>query len=140
MEGFCISDQSPCVPLPHHQVFKKAYIPRTLTEVSHYERDVDLMRAKEAETDVGGHRDNVRTASDLVPFHVLARTDKSGRKRLNSPVTCVMSVPPVKISRDAVLQVLYQTLTGMKQDLSGVQTVRSPPPRPNPHFLFVSIQ
>lgn len=43
------------------QVFKKAYIPRTLTEVSHYERDVDLMRAKEEESAISGHDDNVRT-------------------------------------------------------------------------------
>ncbi|XP_075878302.1 serine/threonine-protein kinase RIO1 isoform X2 [Nelusetta ayraudi] len=59
------------------EVFKKAYIPRTLTEVSHYERDVDLMRAKEEESAISGHDDNV----------------------------------------------LYQTLTGLKKDLSGVQTV-----------------
>ena len=44
------------------QVFKKAYIPRTLTEVSHYERDVDLMRTKEEESAVSGQRDTVRTA------------------------------------------------------------------------------
>ncbi|XP_049455270.1 serine/threonine-protein kinase RIO1 [Epinephelus fuscoguttatus] len=59
------------------EVFKKAYIPRTLTEVSHYERDVDLMRTKEEESAICGHDDNV----------------------------------------------LYQTLTGLKKDLSGVQTV-----------------
>lgn len=45
---------------PPPQVFKKAYIPRTLTEVSHYERDVDLMRTKEEESAVCGHNDNVR--------------------------------------------------------------------------------
>ncbi|XP_077415875.1 serine/threonine-protein kinase RIO1 [Vanacampus margaritifer] len=57
------------------EVFKKAYIPRTLTEVSHYERDVDLVRTAEL---AGGRRhDNV----------------------------------------------LYQTLTGLKKDLSGVQMV-----------------
>uniref|UniRef100_A0A3Q2GHJ7 non-specific serine/threonine protein kinase n=1 Tax=Cyprinodon variegatus TaxID=28743 RepID=A0A3Q2GHJ7_CYPVA len=65
------------------EVFKKAYIPRTLTEVSHYERDVELMRSKEEESAISGHHDNV----------------------------------------------LYQTLTGLKKDLSGVQTVR---------FLFPS--
>ncbi|XP_022622085.1 serine/threonine-protein kinase RIO1 isoform X2 [Seriola dumerili] len=59
------------------EVFKKAYIPRTLTEVSHYERDVDLMRTKEEESALSGHDDNI----------------------------------------------LYQTLTGLKKDLSGVQTV-----------------
>ncbi|KAL6103655.1 riok1 [Pungitius sinensis] len=59
------------------EVFKKAYIPRTLTEVSHYERDVDLMRTKEEESAICGHSDNV----------------------------------------------LYQTLTGLRKDLSGVQTV-----------------
>ncbi|XP_040000757.1 serine/threonine-protein kinase RIO1 [Xiphias gladius] len=59
------------------EVFKKAYIPRTLTEVSHYERDVDLMRTKEEDSAITGHDDNI----------------------------------------------LYQTLTGLKKDLSGVQTV-----------------
>ncbi|XP_036940381.1 serine/threonine-protein kinase RIO1 [Acanthopagrus latus] len=59
------------------EVFMKAYIPRTLTEVSHYERDVDLMKTKEEESAISGHQDNV----------------------------------------------LYQTLTGLKKDLSGVQTV-----------------
>ncbi|KAM9844871.1 serine/threonine-protein kinase RIO1 [Aulostomus maculatus] len=59
------------------EVFKKAFIPRTLTDVSHYERDVDLMRMKEEESAISGHNDNV----------------------------------------------LYQTLTGLKKDLSGVQTV-----------------
>ncbi|XP_040924082.1 serine/threonine-protein kinase RIO1 isoform X2 [Betta splendens] len=59
------------------EVFKKAYIPRTLTEVSHYERDIDLMRLKEEESVIGGQSDNI----------------------------------------------LYQTLTGLKKDLSGVQTV-----------------
>ncbi|XP_034411766.1 serine/threonine-protein kinase RIO1 isoform X2 [Cyclopterus lumpus] len=59
------------------EVFMKAYIPRTLTEVSHYERDVDLMRMKEEESAIFGHDDNV----------------------------------------------LYQTLTGLRKDLSGVQTV-----------------
>lgn len=48
-------------PTSPWQVFKKAYIPRTLTEVSHYERDVDLMRAKEEESAISGHDDNVRT-------------------------------------------------------------------------------
>ncbi|XP_075338566.1 serine/threonine-protein kinase RIO1 isoform X2 [Odontesthes bonariensis] len=59
------------------EVFKKAYIPRTLTEVSHYERDVDLMRTTEEESAAGGQRDAI----------------------------------------------LYQTLTGLKKDLSGVQKV-----------------
>ncbi|KAM4728658.1 serine/threonine-protein kinase RIO1 [Anableps anableps] len=59
------------------EVFKKAYIPRTLTEVRGYERDVELMRSEEEESAVGGHHDNV----------------------------------------------LYQTLTGLKKDLSGVQRV-----------------
>ncbi|XP_060729967.1 serine/threonine-protein kinase RIO1 [Tachysurus vachellii] len=57
------------------EVFKKAYIPRTLNEVSHYERDVDAM-TKEQENK---QNDNV----------------------------------------------LYQTVTGMKKDLSGVQMVPS---------------
>ncbi|XP_028282679.1 serine/threonine-protein kinase RIO1 [Parambassis ranga] len=59
------------------EVFKKAYIPRTLTEVSHYERDVELLRTKEEESAISGHAENI----------------------------------------------LYQTLTGLKKDLSGVQMV-----------------
>lgn len=47
------------------QVFKKAYIPRTLTDVSHYERDVDLMRTKEEESSISGHDDNVRKIWDV---------------------------------------------------------------------------
>lgn len=57
------------------EVFKKAYIPRTLNEVSHYERDVDAMK-KEQESK---QNDNI----------------------------------------------LYQTVTGLKKDLSGVQRVPS---------------
>ncbi|KAB5535475.1 hypothetical protein PHYPO_G00118060 [Pangasianodon hypophthalmus] len=57
------------------EVFKKAYIPRTLNEVSHYERDVDAMM-KEQESK---QNDNI----------------------------------------------LYQTVTGLRKDLSGVQTVPS---------------
>ncbi|KAK2822945.1 hypothetical protein Q5P01_023010 [Channa striata] len=59
------------------EVFKKAYIPRTLTEVSHFERDVDLMRTKEDELGSSSNNDSI----------------------------------------------LYQTLTGLKKDLSGVQIV-----------------
>lgn len=59
------------------EVFKKAYIPRTLTEVDHYERDVALMKTKEEESAISRQSDNV----------------------------------------------LYQTLAGLKKDLSGVQTV-----------------
>uniref|UniRef100_H3CBM8 Serine/threonine-protein kinase RIO1 n=1 Tax=Tetraodon nigroviridis TaxID=99883 RepID=H3CBM8_TETNG len=55
------------------EVFKKAFIPRTLAEVSTYERDVDLMKQ-----------------------------------------------PPAVGQQQSVL---YQTLTGMKRDLSGVQKV-----------------
>ncbi|XP_012683356.1 serine/threonine-protein kinase RIO1 [Clupea harengus] len=59
-------------------VFKNAYIPRTLTEVSHYERDVDsMMKAKEDESCLNTQNDNI----------------------------------------------LYQTVTGLRKDLSGVQTV-----------------
>uniref|UniRef100_A0AAR2JD40 Serine/threonine-protein kinase RIO1 n=1 Tax=Pygocentrus nattereri TaxID=42514 RepID=A0AAR2JD40_PYGNA len=61
------------------EVFKKAYIPRTLNEVSHYERDVDTMMKKEQ-----GSSENVQN-------------------------DCV----------------LYQTVMGLKKDLSGVQTVPS---------------
>ncbi|XP_072524833.1 serine/threonine-protein kinase RIO1 [Salminus brasiliensis] len=61
------------------EVFKKAYIPRTLNEVSHYERDVDTMMKKEQES------------SEEV------RDDR----------------------------ILYQTVTGMRKNLSGVQTVPS---------------
>ncbi|XP_051943944.1 serine/threonine-protein kinase RIO1 [Hippocampus zosterae] len=49
------------------EVFKKAYIPRTLTEVSHYERDFDLVRTREEETAANQQHDNVlyRTLTGL---------------------------------------------------------------------------
>uniref|UniRef100_A0A6J0TYS4 Serine/threonine-protein kinase RIO1 n=1 Tax=Pogona vitticeps TaxID=103695 RepID=A0A6J0TYS4_9SAUR len=60
------------------EVFKKAYIPRTLTEVKNYERDVDIMmKLKEEDTALNVQQDNI----------------------------------------------LYQTVTGLKKDLSGVQQV-----------------
>lgn len=41
-------------------MFKNAYIPRTLTEVSHYERDVDtMMKAKEEDSSLQTQNDNV---------------------------------------------------------------------------------
>uniref|UniRef100_W5L7D1 Serine/threonine-protein kinase RIO1 n=1 Tax=Astyanax mexicanus TaxID=7994 RepID=W5L7D1_ASTMX len=61
------------------EVFKKAYIPRTLNEVSHYERDVDTMMKKEQESSEDVQDDRI----------------------------------------------LYQTVTGMRKNLSGVQTVPS---------------
>ncbi|XP_075560886.1 serine/threonine-protein kinase RIO1 isoform X3 [Pelecanus crispus] len=58
------------------EVFKKAYIPRTLTEVKNYERDVDIMmKLKEEDMALNVQQDNI----------------------------------------------LYQTVTGLKKDLSGVQ-------------------
>uniref|UniRef100_A0A1D5R5A3 Serine/threonine-protein kinase RIO1 n=1 Tax=Macaca mulatta TaxID=9544 RepID=A0A1D5R5A3_MACMU len=60
------------------EVFKRAYIPRTLNEVKHYERDMDLiMKLKEEDMAVNAQQDNI----------------------------------------------LYQTVTGLKKDLSGVQKV-----------------
>ncbi|KAF4117188.1 serine/threonine-protein kinase RIO1 [Onychostoma macrolepis] len=62
------------------EVFKRAYIPRTLNEVTHYERDVDTMlKKKEAASSEDTNTDNI----------------------------------------------LYQTVTGLRKDLSGVQTVPS---------------
>lgn len=61
------------------EVFKKAYIPRTLNEVSHYERDVDTMMKKEQDSSEDVQDDRI----------------------------------------------LYQTVTGMRKNLSGVQTVPS---------------
>nr|XP_029480123.1 serine/threonine-protein kinase RIO1 [Oncorhynchus nerka] len=62
----------------NEEVFRNAYIPRTLTEVSHYERDVDAMtNMKDDESSHNMQNDNI----------------------------------------------LYQTVTGLKKDLSGVQTV-----------------
>ncbi|XP_056599615.1 serine/threonine-protein kinase RIO1 [Triplophysa dalaica] len=62
------------------EVFMKAYIPRTLNEVAHYERDVDVMlKKKEEESSENTQNDNI----------------------------------------------LYQTVTGLRKDLSGVQTVPS---------------
>ncbi|XP_009324743.1 PREDICTED: serine/threonine-protein kinase RIO1 isoform X2 [Pygoscelis adeliae] len=60
------------------EVFKKAYIPRTLTEVKNYERDVDIMtKLKEEDMALNIQQDNI----------------------------------------------LYQTVTGLKKDLSGVQKI-----------------
>ncbi|XP_067838074.1 serine/threonine-protein kinase RIO1 [Heptranchias perlo] len=60
------------------EVFKNAYIPRTLNEVKHYERDVDIMmKLKEEDMIMDRQHDNI----------------------------------------------LYQTVTGMKKDLTGVQQV-----------------
>ncbi|XP_043921346.1 serine/threonine-protein kinase RIO1 [Protopterus annectens] len=60
------------------EVFKNAYIPRTLNEVKNYERDVDIMmKLKEEDMALNMQHDNI----------------------------------------------LYQTVTGLKKDLSGVQTV-----------------
>ncbi|KAM4705537.1 serine/threonine-protein kinase RIO1 [Rhinophrynus dorsalis] len=60
------------------EVFKKAYIPRTLTEVKNYERDVDTMqKLKEEDMSLNTQQDNI----------------------------------------------LYQTVTGLKKDLSGVEMV-----------------
>ncbi|XP_059201341.1 serine/threonine-protein kinase RIO1 [Centropristis striata] len=68
------SDQRSNQDAVDEEVFKRAFIPRTLTEVSHYERDVEQVREDES---ASGHDDNV----------------------------------------------LYRTLTGLKKDLSGAQTV-----------------
>ncbi|XP_016129584.1 serine/threonine-protein kinase RIO1 [Sinocyclocheilus grahami] len=62
------------------EVFKKAYIPRTLTEVTHYERDVDAMLKKKEE----------------------ASSEDTNTENI-----------------------LYQTVPGLRKDLSGVQTVPS---------------
>ncbi|XP_053570691.1 serine/threonine-protein kinase RIO1 [Bombina bombina] len=60
------------------EVFKKAYIPRTLTDVTNYERDVDVMQnLKEEDMSHNIQHDNI----------------------------------------------LYQTVTGLKKDLSGVEMV-----------------
>ncbi|XP_051990716.1 serine/threonine-protein kinase RIO1-like [Xyrauchen texanus] len=62
------------------EVFKRAYIPRTLNEVTHYERDVDTMlKKKEKKSSEDAQNDNI----------------------------------------------LYQTVTGLRKDLSGVQKVPS---------------
>uniref|UniRef100_S4R4Q7 Uncharacterized protein n=1 Tax=Petromyzon marinus TaxID=7757 RepID=S4R4Q7_PETMA len=59
------------------QVFKKAYIPRTLTDVVDYERDFDqMMQAKEEDAAFSVQHDNI----------------------------------------------LYQTVTGLRKDLTGAQT------------------
>ncbi|XP_012659656.1 serine/threonine-protein kinase RIO1 [Otolemur garnettii] len=60
------------------EVFKRAYIPRTLNEVKNYERDIDIMmKLKEEDMAMNAQQDNI----------------------------------------------LYQTVTGLKKDLSGVQKV-----------------
>ncbi|XP_016133848.1 serine/threonine-protein kinase RIO1-like [Sinocyclocheilus grahami] len=49
------------------EVFKKAYIPRTLNEVTHYERDVDTMLKKKEEASEDTSTDNIlyRTVTGL---------------------------------------------------------------------------
>ncbi|XP_037699704.1 serine/threonine-protein kinase RIO1 isoform X2 [Choloepus didactylus] len=60
------------------EVFKRAYIPRTLNEVKNYERDIDIMmKLKEEDMAMNAQQD----------------------------------------------QILYQTVTGLKKDLSGVQKI-----------------
>ncbi|KAM9233589.1 serine/threonine-protein kinase RIO1 [Dugong dugon] len=60
------------------EVFKRAYIPRTLNEVKNYERDLDIMmKLKEEDMAVSAQQDDI----------------------------------------------LYQTVTGLKKDLSGVQKI-----------------
>lgn len=50
-----------------YQVFKKAYIPRTLTEVKNYERDVDIMiKLKEEDMALNVQQDNVSRLSELL--------------------------------------------------------------------------
>lgn len=50
-------------------MFKNAYIPRTLTEVSHYERDVDsMMKAKEDESCLNTQNDNVSLVNTRMRF------------------------------------------------------------------------
>ncbi|XP_078253857.1 serine/threonine-protein kinase RIO1 [Rhinoraja longicauda] len=61
----------------NEEVFKRAYIPRTLNEVKDYERDVDIMTKFKEENILDRQHDNI----------------------------------------------LYQTVTGMKKDLTGVQRV-----------------
>lgn len=76
MEGLFDFPQTVNVP---PQVFKKAYIPRTLTEVSHYERDVDLMKLKEEESAISGHNDNVsntKTWKQVESVETVEVTDK----------------------------------------------------------------
>ncbi|KAM8838192.1 serine/threonine-protein kinase RIO1 isoform 1-T1 [Synchiropus picturatus] len=70
------------------EVFKKVFIPRTLTDVTHYERDVELMQSRAREQ--------------------------------SSP-----DQPHLK-SREQDDNVLYQTVVGLKQNLTGVQTVGFP--------------
>lgn len=64
--GKLLQAEAPGPTCPHlcppPQVFKKAFIPRTLTEVSTYERDVDLMKEQ---SDAVGHAHSVSTQNLL---------------------------------------------------------------------------
>lgn len=88
------------------QVFKQAYIPRTLTQVRGYERHVELMRSEEAAA-ISGHHDDVRAATFRLLLWFLT----------------VLMMMMMMMKAPCSPQVLYQTLTGLKKDLSGVQTV-----------------
>ncbi|XP_078449862.1 serine/threonine-protein kinase RIO1 [Lampetra planeri] len=71
-------DERSCQDEVDEEVFKKAYIPRTLTDVVDYERDFDqMMHAKEEDAAFSVQHDNI----------------------------------------------LYQTVTGLRKDLTGAQTV-----------------
>lgn len=48
-------------------MFKKAYIPRTLTEVKNYERDVDIMmKLKEEDMALNVQQDNVSRPAEVL--------------------------------------------------------------------------
>lgn len=87
-------------------MFKRAYIPRTLNEVTHYERDVDTMlRKKEENSSEDTLSENVRLAALNEQWSNGVKMEKSGW------------------NDGFPLQILYQTVTGLRKDLSGVQTV-----------------
>uniref|UniRef100_A0A8C0IL35 Serine/threonine-protein kinase RIO1 n=1 Tax=Chelonoidis abingdonii TaxID=106734 RepID=A0A8C0IL35_CHEAB len=74
------------------EVFKKAYIPRTLTEVKNYERDVDvMMKLKEEDMALNVQQDNERKKmikeaqrekrKNKIPKHVKKRKEKTAKMK-----------------------------------------------------------
>lgn len=76
-------------------MFKKAYIPRTLTEVKNYERDVDIMmKLKEEDMALNVQQDNVSRHVEALQKRareykfLLLETDSNKQKPCYQGVKC----------------------------------------------------
>lgn len=81
-------------------MFKKAYIPRTLTEVKNYERDVDIMmKLKEEDMALNVQQDNVSRPAEVLQkrrreyeFFLLIKTNRHSVPNLVSRFQIIWSV------------------------------------------------